>query len=177
MIHWLSDPTFWTALLQIVAIDILLGGDNAVVIALACRHLPAHRRKQAIFGGVAGAILIRILLLFFALHLLDLPYLKVIGALLLLWIGIKLLLPEEENGDDIKGSTHLLGAIKTIIIARGGELRLRVEQVEHAEVGLQAAGEALITVGGNALRLGLLLQAGEAGREARGVGLRQGQGG
>lgn len=78
---------------------------------------PAHRRKQAIFGGVAGAILIRILLLFFALHLLDLPYLKVIGALLLLWIGIKLLLPEEENGDDIKGSTHLLGAIKTIIIA------------------------------------------------------------
>lgn len=117
MIHWLSDPTFWTALLQIVAIDILLGGDNAVVIALACRHLPAHRRKQAIFGGVAGAILIRILLLFFALHLLDLPYLKVIGALLLLWIGIKLLLPEEENGDDIKGSTHLLGAIKTIIIA------------------------------------------------------------
>lgn len=60
MIHWLSDPTFWTALLQIVAIDILLGGDNAVVIALACRHLPAHRRKQAIFGGVAGAILIRI---------------------------------------------------------------------------------------------------------------------
>ncbi|WP_031770671.1 TerC family protein, partial [Pseudomonas aeruginosa] len=47
MIHWLSDPTFWTALLQIVAIDILLGGDNAVVIALACRHLPAHRRKQA----------------------------------------------------------------------------------------------------------------------------------
>ena len=98
-------------------IDILLGGDNAVVIALACRHLPAHRRKQAIFGGVAGAILIRILLLFFALHLLDLPYLKVIGALLLLWIGIKLLLPEEENGDDIKGSTHLLGAIKTIIIA------------------------------------------------------------
>lgn len=117
LIHWLSDPTFWTALLQIVAIDILLGGDNAVVIALACRHLPAHRRKQAIFGGVAGAILIRILLLFFALHLLDLPYLKVIGALLLLWIGIKLLLPEEENGDDIKGSTHLLGAIKTIIIA------------------------------------------------------------
>ncbi|MCV6090125.1 TerC family protein, partial [Pseudomonas aeruginosa] len=117
MIHWLSDPTFWTALLQIVAIDILLGGDNAVVIALACRHLPAHRRKQAIFGGVAGAILIRILLLFFALHLLDLPYLKVIGALLLLWIGIKLLLPEEEDGDDIKGSTHLLGAIKTIIIA------------------------------------------------------------
>ncbi|EIU1434766.1 TPA: TerC family protein [Pseudomonas aeruginosa] len=117
MIHWLSDPTFWTALLQIVAIDILLGGDNAVVIALACRHLPAHRRKQAIFGGVAGAILIRILLLFFALHLLDLPYLKVIGALLLLWIGIKLLLPEEEDGDDIKGTTHLLGAIKTIIIA------------------------------------------------------------
>ncbi len=64
-----------------------------------------------------------------------------------------------------------------VVPQRGGELRLRVEQVEHAEVGLQAAGEALITVGGNALRLGLLLQAGEAGREARGVGLRQGQGG
>lgn len=90
---WLTQPEFWMALAQIVAIDILLGGDNAVVIALACRHLPEAQRRRAILGGVAGAIALRILLLFFALQLLALPFLKLAGALMLLWIGIKLLQP------------------------------------------------------------------------------------
>ena len=107
---------FLTAVLQIVAIDILLGGDNAVVIALACRKLPESQRNKGIAWGVVGAIGLRIVLIFFALQLLALPFLKVIGALLLLWIGIKLLQPEDD-GHDVEGATTLLGAIKTIVIA------------------------------------------------------------
>ncbi|MBI3146304.1 MAG: TerC family protein [Pseudogulbenkiania sp.] len=118
MLEFLFDATFWLAVLQIVAIDILLGGDNAVVIALACRKLPEAQRRKGIMWGVAGAIALRIVLIFFALQLLALPLLKVAGALLLLWIGIKLLQPEDDDGHaNVEGSTHLLGAIKTIIVA------------------------------------------------------------
>lgn len=116
----MTDPTtlvFWLAVLQIIAIDILLGGDNAVVIALACRKLPDAQRRQGIFWGVAGAIVLRIVLIFFALQLLDIPWLKIVGALLLVWIGIKLLQPEEEGHGDLVAATSLAGAIKTIIVA------------------------------------------------------------
>ncbi|MRK23707.1 TerC family protein [Pseudomonas sp. JG-B] len=115
--EWLSDPVFWMALMQIIAIDILLGGDNAVVIALACRHLPEEQRRRAIAGGVAGAILLRVALLFFAMQLLALPYLKLVGAALLLWIGVKLLLPEDEQAHEVRAGASFFAAIKTIIIA------------------------------------------------------------
>lgn len=112
------DSEFWIAALQIIAIDIVLGGDNAVIIALACRKLPEKQRNQGIFWGVFGAIFIRVILVFFALNLLTLPYLKIVGALLLIWIGIKLLLPESSGeGHQVDAGTTLLGAIKTIIIA------------------------------------------------------------
>ena len=114
----ISSPQFWVAVLQIIAIDIVLGGDNAVVIALACRRLPKEQRNQGIFWGVFGAIALRVILISFALTLLAIPFLKIIGALLLIWIGVKLLQPEPENGThEINASTTLLGAIKTIIIA------------------------------------------------------------
>ena len=116
----MTDPTtlvFWIAVLQIIAIDILLGGDNAVVIALACRKLPDDQRNKGIFWGVAGAIILRVILIFFALQLLDIPWLKIIGALLLLWIGVKLLQPEEEGHGEIAAATTLAAAIKTIIVA------------------------------------------------------------
>ena len=109
---------FWVAVLQIIAIDIVLGGDNAIVIALACRRLPKDQRNRGIFWGVCGAIALRVVLISFALTLLAIPFLKIIGALLLVWIGIKLLQPEPENSThEIDASTTLLGAIKTIIIA------------------------------------------------------------
>lgn len=114
---WLTDPAVWTALLQIIAIDLLLGGDNAVVIALACRNLPREQRRKAILGGVVGAILLRVVLLFFAMQLLALPYLKLAGSLLLVWIGVKLLVREDDGHADIRGDLHLFNAIKTIIIA------------------------------------------------------------
>lgn len=112
-----DDPQFWIAVLQIIAIDIVLGGDNAVVIALACRRLPEHQRKLGIFWGVFGAIALRVVLIFFALSLLAIPYLKIVGAILLLWIGVKLLQPESEGEHEIDASTTLIGAIKTIIVA------------------------------------------------------------
>ena len=113
-----ADPQFWLAVLQIIAIDIVLGGDNAVVIALACRRLPERQRNIGIFWGVVGAIGLRVVLIFFALTLLAIPFLKIIAALLLLWIGIKLVQPEpESDGHTVNASTSLFGAIKTVVIA------------------------------------------------------------
>jgi len=111
-------PEFWVAVGQIVMIDILLGGDNAVVIALACRKLPAHQRTRGILWGTAGAIVLRVVLIFFALTLLAIPFLKLAGALLLVWIGVKLLAPDpDDDHSKIAGSDKLLTAIKTIIVA------------------------------------------------------------
>ena len=114
----ISSSLFWVAVLQIIAIDIMLGGDNAVVIALACRKLPPAQRKKGIFWGVVGAIGLRVAMIFFALQLLALPYLKIVGALLLLWIGIKLMVPEDDDAHGgIDGGTTLFAAIKTIVVA------------------------------------------------------------
>lgn len=114
----LTSSLFWIAVLQIIIIDIMLGGDNAVVIALACRKLPPEQRKKGIFWGVVGAIGLRVVMIFFALKLLAVPYLKIVGGLLLFWIGIKLMLPDhdDEHGN-IDGGTTLMAAIKTIVVA------------------------------------------------------------
>jgi YjbE family integral membrane protein len=109
---------FWTAVGQIIMIDILLGGDNAVVIALACRQLPPDLRKKGIFWGTLGAIVLRVILIAFALTLLQVPFLKLVGAVLLVWIGIKLIAPgDEDEHSNIQGSDKLWGAVKTVIIA------------------------------------------------------------
>ncbi|MGH8847878.1 MAG: TerC family protein [Polaromonas sp.] len=108
---------FWLAVGQIIMIDILLGGDNAVVIALACRNLPARQRTQGIIYGTLGAIVLRVILIAFALALLAVPYLKIVGAVLLLWIGVKLLQSEDEGDHHISSSDKLWGAVKTVIIA------------------------------------------------------------
>src|SRR5258706_4042900 len=111
-----ADPLFWTALLKIIGVNIVLSGDNAVVIALAARSLPAKQQKQALIWGSAAAIVLRIILTLFAVALLSLPWLQLIGSVLLLWIGIKLLVPEDE-GPDVTASDNLLMAIRTILIA------------------------------------------------------------
>ena len=109
---------FWVAVGQIIMIDILLGGDNAVVIALACRQLPPQLRTKGILWGTAGAIVLRVVLIAFALTLLQVPYLKLVSAALLLWIGVKLLAPEDEDGhSDVQGSDKLWAAVKTVIVA------------------------------------------------------------
>src|SRR4030067_1616400 len=118
MLAIVSTSQFWCDVFKIIMIDLLLSADNAVVVALACRNLPLHQRRKGILFGVGGAIGLRIVLTFFAVGLLSLPYLKLVGALLLGWVGMKLVLPEEEHSaDNIKADTRLIGAIKTIIIA------------------------------------------------------------
>lgn len=113
-----AGPEFWFAVAQIILIDILLGGDNAVVIALACRNLPESQRRRGIFWGVFGAVGLRTVLTLFAVALLAVPYLKLVGSVLLFWIGIKLILPEnDDGGHEIAGSMSLWGAVKTIIVA------------------------------------------------------------
>ncbi|MFJ3055768.1 TerC family protein [Herbaspirillum sp. NPDC087042] len=128
----------WIAVGQIILIDILLGGDNAIVIALACRNLPDRLRMKGIVWGTAGAIAIRIALIAFAVTMLQLPYLKLVGGILLLWIGVKLL-NEHEDHADIDGSERLWGAVKTVIVA---DLVMSLDNViAIASAAEQAAGE------------------------------------
>ena len=136
--EFLTSPEFWVALGQIIIIDILLGGDNAVVIALACRKLPPAQRRKGIIWGTAGAIVLRVILIAFAMTLLALPFLKFVGALLLVWIGVKLLAPDEDGHGDIQTSDKLLAAIKTIIVA---DLVMSVDNVIAIAGAAQNAGE------------------------------------
>ena len=136
--EFLTAPAFWVALGQIIIIDILLGGDNAVVIALACRKLPPAQRTKGIIWGTAGAILLRVVLILFAMTLLNMPFLKFVGALLLVWIGVKLIAPDEDDHDNIEGSDKLFAAIKTIIVA---DLVMSVDNVIAIAGAAQNAGE------------------------------------
>jgi YjbE family integral membrane protein len=106
----------WLAVGQIILIDILLGGDNAIVIALACRNLSPDLRRRGILWGTAGAIALRVVLIVFAVTLLKVPFLKLIGGALLLWIGVQLF-AENEPGHEVQASEKLLIAIRTIIVA------------------------------------------------------------
>lgn len=130
---------FWVAVGQIILIDILLGGDNAVVIALACRGLPPQQRRMGIIYGTAGAIVLRVILIAFALALLSIPYLKLVGGLLLVWIGVKLLVPhEEEDHGNIQSSDKLWGAVKTVIIA---DLVMSIDNVLAIAGAAESAGQ------------------------------------
>jgi YjbE family integral membrane protein len=110
-------PQFLLSVLEIILINILLSGDNAVVIALACRNLPDKLRRQGILWGVLGAIILRVILTYFAMSLLNYPWLKLIGAVLLIWIGIKLIVGDEHAEHEVKSSNRLISAIWTILIA------------------------------------------------------------
>ena len=113
----LWSPPFWVAAFEIIVVNILLSGDNAVVIALACRNLPPNQKKWGIFWGAAGAIVLRIVLTFFALQMLQWQFLKIIGGVLLVWIGVKLIAEDDGDGEEIESSNKLTSAIKTVIIA------------------------------------------------------------
>jgi YjbE family integral membrane protein len=129
----------WLGVGQIILIDLLLGGDNAIVIALACRNLPPKLRIKGILWGTVGAIGIRIVLVAFAVTMLQVPYLKIIGGLLLFWIGIKLLSEDDEGHTDVHASDRLLSAVKTIIVA---DLVMSVDNVVAvASAAEQAGGE------------------------------------
>ena len=132
---WTAD--LWIAVGQIIMIDILLGGDNAVVIALACRQLAPAQRTRGIVWGTVGAIALRVVLIFFALTLLAIPFLKLVGAALLVWIGVKLLVPEEEGHGDVQASDKLWAAVKTVIVA---DLVMSVDNVIAIAGAAESAG-------------------------------------
>ncbi len=134
----LSDPQFWLGLGQVTLINVVLSADNAIVIALAARSLPAHQQKQAVVYGTGAVVAVRIALTLLAAELLKWPYLKIIGALLLLWIAVKLLLPKD--GDEpVESSSHLMKAIQTILIA---DLVMSLDNV----IGVAAAARGNTTV-------------------------------
>jgi YjbE family integral membrane protein len=114
------DAQFGIALLQIVWVNVLLSGDNAVVIALACRSLPKRQQKWGIILGTLPAVVLRIVFAVFIVFLMAVPFLKIVGALLLFWIGIAMQQPEEEHdgaGDEDRSSTSIWGAVRTIVVA------------------------------------------------------------
>ena len=113
----LQTPLFWVGLLQIIGIDIVLSGDNAVVIALAARRLPELQRRRAVMIGTAAAIALRIALTLFAALLLGLPWVKTAGAMLLLWIAVRLIVPSEENSGDTNEASGFWQAVRVIMIA------------------------------------------------------------
>src|SRR5450830_75888 len=127
----------WLAVGQIILIDILLGGDNAIVIALACRNLPDNLRLRGILWGTFGAIAIRIVLIAFAVTLLQMPFIKLVGGILLFWIGTKLLSDNDAHGE-ISGSDKLFSAIKTIIVA---DLVMSLDNVIAIASAAEQAGE------------------------------------
>ena len=112
-----SSPAFWVAALQIIVINLLLSGDNAIVIALACRNLPEKQRRWGVILGAGAAVGLRIILTFFAIQLLTLPWLKIIGGILLVWIGVKLIADDSGGEHDVKASDKLLAAVWTITVA------------------------------------------------------------
>ena len=149
----LTSAAFWAALGSIIWVNIILSGDNAVVIALAARALPPHQQKQAIFWGSAAAIVLRVVLTVIAVEMLKWPYLKIIGALLLLYIGVTLMLEDDDhegNGDRQTGG--LLAAIRTILIA---DLVMSLDNV--LAVAAAAKGDIALLVIGLALSIPLII--------------------
>lgn len=152
MIAWLSDAHTWIALLEIIGVNIVLSGDNAVVIALACRTLPSKQQRLAILFGAAGAIVLRAVLTVFAVLLLAKPYLKLVGGVLLLWIAIKLLLPDDDGDDGSKNNSSMYAAIKTIVIA---DLVMSLDNV--LGVAAVAKGDVVLLVLGLLISMPLII--------------------
>ena len=151
MLDELTTQVFWIGLLKIIGVNLILSGDNAVVIALAARSLPRKQQKAAIFWGSGAAVVMRIILTVFAVALLTLPWLKLIGSLLLFWIGVKLLIPEEDT-EDIDASENLIAAIKTILIA---DLVMSIDNV--IAVAAAAGGSLTLLILGLAISIPLVI--------------------
>ncbi|NML16243.1 TerC family protein [Azohydromonas caseinilytica] len=149
----MMSAAFWAALGSIIVANILLSGDNAVVIALAARSLPPHQQKKAIFWGSAAAIVMRIVLTLIAVKMLSLPYLKIVGGLLLMYIGVTLLLEEdEEEGEGHQAHTGMMSAIRTILVA---DLVMSLDNV--LAVAAAAKGDTVLLVVGLGVSIPLII--------------------
>ncbi|OYU99326.1 MAG: hypothetical protein CFE45_13375 [Burkholderiales bacterium PBB5] len=148
-----TSAAFWAALGSIILANVLLSGDNAVVIALAARSLPAHQQKKAIFFGSAAAIVMRIVLTLIAVEMLKWPFLKIVGGLLLVYIGVTLLLEDDDGEGDLgKENKGLMHAIRTILIA---DLVMSLDNV--LAVAAAAKGNTLLLVLGLGISIPLII--------------------
>ena len=148
-----TSAAFWAALGSIILANILLSGDNAVVIAMAARSLPAHQQKKAIFYGSAAAIVMRIVLTLVAVEMLKWPFLKIVGGLLLVYIGVTLLLEDDEGGEQgAPVNDGLLIAIRTILIA---DLVMSLDNV--LAVAAAAKGNTVLLVLGLGISIPLII--------------------
>lgn len=148
----LASPEFWIGLIKIIWINIILSGDNAVVIALAARSLPPHQQRMAVLWGSGAAVVMRIALTVVAVQLLALPYLQIVGGLLLLWIGVQLLGDEEEENGEAKEYGTLMAAVRTILIA---DLVMSLDNV--IAVAAAAKGSLTLLVLGLAISIPLVI--------------------
>lgn len=143
MLDNLADQQFWIGLGEIFLVNIVLSGDNAVVIALAARSLPALQQRKAVIWGSGAAVVLRIMFTIVAVEILKVTYLKLVGAALLLWIAVRLLLPEGGDGEHVSVSGSLGAAVRTILIA---DLVMSVDNV--IAVAAAAKGSvSLLTIG------------------------------
>src|SRR6185369_4151849 len=153
MMEFLQSAEFWIGLIKIIWINIILSGDNAVVIALAARTLPAHQQMKAVVLGSGAAVVLRVLLTVVAAKLLALSYLQIVGGLLLLWIGVQLLGDEDENEPgEVKQHGSLFAAIRTILIA---DLVMSLDNV--IAVAAAAQGSMLLLILGLAISIPLVI--------------------
>ncbi|CAL1239250.1 TerC family protein [Candidatus Methylocalor cossyra] len=148
----LADSHFLIGLGQIIVVNIILSGDNAVVIALAARSLPDDQRRQAVVWGSTAAVVLRIVLTLVAAQLLKLSYLKILGGLVLGWLAVQFLVPEERNGTGIEDHDDLLAAIRTILLA---DLVMSLDNV--IAVAAAAKGNLGLLVGGLAISIPLVI--------------------
>ena len=148
----IASPEFWVALLQIIGVNIVLSGDNAVVIALAARGLPAKQQARAVAWGSGAAVVMRIVLTIVAVELLRMPYLKLVGAVLLLWIAVKLLIPAKETEGHGTASSSLATAIRTILLA---DLVMSLDNV--IAVAAAAKGSTMLLIIGLAISIPLVV--------------------
>ena len=139
----LTSAAFWAALGSIILANIVLSGDNAVVIALAARSLPAQQQRKAIFWGSGAAIVMRIVLTLIAVEMLRWPYLKIVGGLLLLYIGVSLLVEDEDGEGTEERAGGLLSAIRTILVA---DLVMSLDNV-HAVAAAAKGDTPLLVIG------------------------------
>jgi YjbE family integral membrane protein len=152
ILNEMQTTVFWVGLWQIILVNIVLSGDNAVVIALAARSLPPHQQSKAVMWGAGAAVAMRIVLTIIAVELLRWPWLKLIGAVLLLWIAVKLLLPEDGGSEGVDSSDNLWAAIKTILIA---DLVMSLDNV--IAVAAAAKGSITLLVLGLAISIPLVI--------------------
>lgn len=150
--EFLQDANFWIGLLKIIWINIILSGDNAVVIALAARSLPPHQQKRAILFGSGAAVVLRVVLTVVAAKLLELSFLQIVGGVLLLWIGVQLLSEDEEDEGENKQVGSLMTAVRTILIA---DLVMSLDNV--IAVAAAAQGSLVLLVLGLAISIPLVV--------------------